>query len=615
MRKRIKKIVNLNLLIFAIAIYCLPSQVFAAKQDIKIGVLAYRGIEQCHNEWNSTADYLTAVIPEHVFKIIPLSFDKVNTAVTNREIDFIITNSSNYVELEQKYFCSRIATLVNKSLGKGCTVFGGVIFFRADRHDIKTLADLHGKKFVAADENSLGGWRTAWGELKKAGINPYKDFTELRFAGTHDAAVFAVRDKVADAGTVRTDTLERMSAEGKISLQEFQIIPFHGIGPEYDNFPFLLSTRLYPEWPIAKLRHTSDELARKVAAALLTLPSHSPAARSAKVEGWTIPYNYESVEELLKFLRVGPYENFGKVTLKDAVREYWHLILSFGALLCSLVLGLLYVAKLNANLKISRRQLETTTRGILELNREMEALVMERTMSEMALGIADGIRNPLHIIGGFSHRLLEKTDPDDPARAWAEVIAAEAKRLEEVVGRFEALAQRKESFFSQEDLNNIVQDTLDMLQVELENRQLHLVTEPSAYPIVGRFNKHLLKIALSHLLRNAIEATPPRGVIRVNTSVDRNFAVMVIQDTGRGMAAEAVAKVFIPFYTTKIGGTGLGMVFVRQIVDDHRGVITLESKAGKGTTVTVRLPLRFAEPPEVTAEPSSPIPGSATEPE
>ncbi|MGD0828278.1 MAG: ATP-binding protein, partial [Desulfobaccales bacterium] len=86
------------------------------------------------------------------------------------------------------------------------------------------------------------------------------------------------------------------------------------------------------------------------------------------------------------------------------------------------------------------------------------------------------------------------------------------------------------------------------------------------------------------------------------TSMEKNFAVLVIQDTGRGMPSEVVEKVFVPFYTTKLGGTGLGMVFVRQIVDEHRGTISLDSKMGRGTTVTIRLPLRFADRPEVSEE-------------
>ena len=240
-------------------------------------------------------------------------------------------------------------------------------------------------------------------------------------------------------------------------------------------------------------------------------------------------------------------------------------------------------------------ELETTSREILELNREMEALVIERTMSEMALSIADGIRNPLHIIGGFSQRLLKKATSEDPARNWAACICKEAKRLEHMVEHFEALAQKKEAFFNEVDLNVIVQDILKLIQEEFTRKEIGLVVQLHPGAIWGRFNVYLLKLALAHLLRNAIEATPPQGEIRVTTRVEGSRASLVIQDTGRGMPQEVVAKVFEPFYTTKIGGSGLGMVFVAQIVDEHRGKINIDSQVGQGTTVAIELPLRFAE--------------------
>jgi signal transduction histidine kinase len=87
----------------------------------------------------------------------------------------------------------------------------------------------------------------------------------------------------------------------------------------------------------------------------------------------------------------------------------------------------------------------------------------------------------------------------------------------------------------------------------------------------------------------------PSGTIEVLTSKEALKAEIIIQDTGRGMSPEAVAKVFEPFYTSNIGGTGLGMAFVRQIIDEHRGVIGLESQIGRGTTVTIKLPLIFME--------------------
>jgi signal transduction histidine kinase len=273
------------------------------------------------------------------------------------------------------------------------------------------------------------------------------------------------------------------------------------------------------------------------------------------------------------------------------------------------------IQRLYRRMEADHHQLEETSHEILALNREMEALVMERTMAEMALGMAHGLRNPLHVIGGFSHRLLRKTDPEDPTRAWVAAIADEARRIEHMVERFESLAQRKVSFFGQDDLNVIVRATMDLLRPELRAKNLSLVMDLYSQPLVGRLNTHLLKVALAHLIRNAIEATPGYGRVMVRTGLEKNYALLVIQDTGRGMSPEAVDKVFIPFYTTKIGGTGLGMVFVRQIVDEHRGTIFLESQVGRGTTVTIRLPHRFAEAPEVAAEPQAPVPEAPVTPE
>ncbi|RJR46495.1 MAG: sensor histidine kinase [Deltaproteobacteria bacterium] len=272
------------------------------------------------------------------------------------------------------------------------------------------------------------------------------------------------------------------------------------------------------------------------------------------------------------------------------------------------------IQRLYRRMEEDHHHLEETSHEILALNREMEALVMERTMSEMALGMAHGIRNPLHVIGGFSNRLLRKTDPDDPTRAWLSTIAEEARRIEQMVARFESLAQRKESFFNQEDLNDIVADTLELLRPEIKSKSLTLITALHPQPLVGRLNRHLLKVALSHLVRNAVEATRAFGKIIVRTKVEKDYAVLTLQDTGRGMPPEVVDKVFVPFYTTKIGGTGLGMVFVRQIVDEHRGVITLDSKVGRGTTVTIRLPHRFMDKAELEGEPGPP-PGPQTPPE
>ena len=94
--------------------------------------------------------------------------------------------------------------------------------------------------------------------------------------------MYAVQNGEVDAGTVRTDTLERMAAAGDISLDEFKIINRQ----DHSGFPFVASTSLYPEWPFAKLSSTPEEISNKVAQALLALPADSKAAQNAKIVGW-----------------------------------------------------------------------------------------------------------------------------------------------------------------------------------------------------------------------------------------------------------------------------------------------------------------------------------------
>lgn len=356
-----------SVLIFAGLLF-MPAPAFCEKKPVKIGVLANRGADEALNMWSATADYLTSGLEEYSFSIVPLDFQAIGPAVSRGEVDFVLTNTSSYVELEALYGVSRIATLNNLVGGVGTTLFGGVIFRRAERNDINGLRDLKGKSFMAVDETSMGGWQVALRELKEKGVNPESDFPSLRFTRTHDAVVEAVRDGVVDAGTVRTDTLERMAEEGKIDLRAFRILNPRRVA----GFPFALSTGLYPEWPLAKVKHANDMLAQKVILALLSMPSDSPAAKAAKIVGWTIPLDYQPVHELMKELRIGPYKNYGRITLSSAVRQHWPWVVLGAIMLLFMAAAMVFVSRLNRKLIESHRLLK---RARIELERQ----VQERT--------------------------------------------------------------------------------------------------------------------------------------------------------------------------------------------------------------------------------------------
>ena len=274
-----------------------------AQETYKIGVLAKNGPVKALQMWKATGDYLSSKLTGKTFEIVPLGFNEVNPAIEAGKVDFFLVNSSMYVTAKVRYGASAVATMVNSRQGQPLKAFGGVIFTVEGNKSINSIADLKGKKFMAVQASSFGGWQMAYKTILDGGVDPTRDFAKLEFGGKHDNVVYAVMNGAVDAGTVRTDTLERMVAAGEIDLADFRII-----NPQkYDGFPFVCSTALYPEWPLAKTKHTPDAVARSVADALKQLQPTDPAAKSAKVVGWVDALDYAPVEALQQTLKVGAF--------------------------------------------------------------------------------------------------------------------------------------------------------------------------------------------------------------------------------------------------------------------------------------------------------------------
>jgi twitching motility protein PilJ len=288
----------------AVATCMLFSFASLAGATVKIGVLAKDGSAKAIKAWAATGEYLTEKIGQPV-EIVPLAFDKVFPAVEAGEVQFFLVNSSMFVTAKTKYSAVPVATIINSRQGKSLNSFGGVVFTTAYNDKINSFADLKGKKFAAVEKSSFGGWQMAYKELVDAGIDPFKDFTSMEFLNKHENVVFAVQNEQVDAGTVRTDTLERMAAAGDISMEDFKIIG----KKEIADFPFVCSTKLYPEWPLGKVAATDDALAAKVVAALKELKPEDKAAKAAKIVGWSDPLDYSGIESLQQSLNVGASAN------------------------------------------------------------------------------------------------------------------------------------------------------------------------------------------------------------------------------------------------------------------------------------------------------------------
>lgn len=406
-----------------------------AGEEVAIGVLAKLGTDDALARWSATIDYLNQSIPGHRFRVVPMKFDEIPILVRNALVDFVIVNPAIYVDLEVRYGARRISSLINQlSPEHHVARFGSVIFTRADEavgEEPLSLETVRGRRVAAVHATSLGGWLITLRELRRAGITQ-DDFSQLRFLNNHSSVVEAVLERHSDIGIVRSDTLERLAqagggAEGArraLDLDRIAVIDRR----RYPDFPFLISTPLYPEWPIAKLTHVDNALARSVAVALMALRPSDPASVAAKVNGWTVPENYQPVREVLRELKVSPYADEGRISLARVLRAYWYWALVALLGVVGLAFGLARMERLNRSLAGQAVELG-------ERQRELRA-----TFNQAAVGIAHAsvtgkllrVNRRLCELSGFSeYELLEMSLNE---LATADELPRELARYEELRG-------------------------------------------------------------------------------------------------------------------------------------------------------------------------------------
>lgn len=556
----------IKIIIIFTAVLIIPEFVKCQDDLVKIGVLAKRGKERCLEKWSPTAEYLTNQIPECTFIIVPLDFDEVQPAVKLEKVDFVIVNPYYFVELEVMYGINRIVTLKNLLLDKVCTVYGGVIFCRNDRKDIKELDDLMGKSFMAPYERAFGGWASVLRVFHGYGINPYHDFTEVRFGGTQDAVVYAVRDGKVDAGSVKTDVLERISMEGKISIEEFKIIN-EQVGNE--EFPFIHSTRLYPEWSFAKLKHTSIEMAEKAGIALLAVAPDSPAARAGRYAGWAFPLNYQSVHECLKELHLGPYNDFGKVTIKDVFKQYWYWIIIVLIFLIIIIIAMIYVIHLNKKLRDYQDQLRSLTSEL--------SLIAEKERRRIATELHDRIGQNLS---------LSKIKMDVLQKSISSIDLKESlKKVINLIG--DAIKDTRSLTF---DLSPPVLYELgfDSALKWLSN-QIHeehgIYIEFESEKVLDQFDNDINIILFQSVRELLINVIKHARAHRVKVSVKKKNGEMLIkvEDDGIGFKPSTIG----PFLNKT---NGFGLFSIRERLDGFGGILKVESKPDRGTQATIIIP-------------------------
>lgn len=242
-------------------------------------------------------------------------------------------------------------------------------------------------------------------------------------------------------------------------------------------------------------------------------------------------------------------------------------------------------------------------------------------LGTMTGGLAHEIKNPLSTIGLNAQLLAEdiadaQLPPDEKSRLLRrlDALRREAERLRGILSDFLQFAGRLRLSTAPTDINHLVEELLDFFTPQAQNASVHIRFSPASPSPVATVDPAALKQALLNLLLNAVEAisahsapSAPRDVfVRVDVpppprSPRRSPAPtpelhIRITDTGPGIPPDAAAQIFRPYYTTKAGGTGLGLPTTRRIIEEHGGSIELHSSPGSGSEFLIRLPLNPPAP-------------------
>ncbi|HXA09808.1 MAG TPA: ATP-binding protein [Chthoniobacterales bacterium] len=238
-------------------------------------------------------------------------------------------------------------------------------------------------------------------------------------------------------------------------------------------------------------------------------------------------------------------------------------------------------------------------RDITESRRSTQQTIESERLSALTLlaaGVAHEIGNPLnslHIHLQLMERKVKKLSGAEDKRALQESIdiaRAEINRLDSIVTQFLRAVRPSKPQLHPENVNTIVQEAVRFFRPEIKDRDIVVETELRSDLPPLELDRDQMKQAFYNAIKNSFEAMKRHGILRIRTDRDDTHVKVSFTDTGGGISAENLSRVFDPYFTTKSGGSGLGLLIVRRIVREHGGELAIESAEGKGLTLTIRLP-------------------------
>lgn len=252
---------------------------------------------------------------------------------------------------------------------------------------------------------------------------------------------------------------------------------------------------------------------------------------------------------------------------------------------------ILAYSEITERLQKSHEQLTLTVQKLRtelgEKNKELERRNRLAALGEMAAGMAHEIRNPLGAIQLYASLLAADVAGMPESAKTVEKVRGGVRRLEEIVSKVLNFSRDLRVSPVEGLISELVAETVELASAKAKEKGVRIVSH-GADGLVGRFDRVMMSQAVLNLSLNAIDASPNGSVVRIDFQEDKGQTVIRVSDSGPGVAAEVMDRIFNPFFTTKDDGTGLGLSIVHRVAEAHDGTVAVRNEGGGGAVFEIR---------------------------
>lgn len=472
----------------------------------------------------------------------------------------------------------------------------GSTFFVAKDSNIKTLAGMKGKKFIANDPNAFYSYVAPLGEISYAGYDPSTFFGSVRFQYRQPLDLLkALKDGTADVAALPScfwesrliDNPELANAVKPAAIVSEQ--------------PCFRSTRTYPNWVLSSTRWADPAFTKRLVTFLLDMPHLNDGA------SWSVQTDLSRVDAVFKQLNMAQFSGVKPWTIRDFLQKYSFSVFIFTIFLLAL---LTFTGFLYFKLKIRSAQLIKTLKEKFQADRAMretEARLLSlqkiTTIDHMSSMIAHELPQPLGAILAYSEGLLrlQKAGSIDNELLTEMLIKIvfQTRKAEEIVTSVRSYAKEQKLKKSPLSVNDVVSEAVKDFKSTLQDYPLEIDFEGHSSAPICSLAPLEFELAVFNLLKNAKEALRTQGAdepkVSIKISSDETYCFVNISDNGAVISDSDFERMGSVFKSGKASGLGIGLSIVRSIVQNHNGNLVIERGKYGGLICRIRLPIFRAE--------------------